>query len=705
MQFVGESESTDHGSIGPDVVFRPESPAAVTEILRGAFGGSSARRVAVTGTFERRLAIIESSDPARVVLAELSGEPLGTREWPEWCGAHISVDDPAAPFSSCKISTDFWNRIERPRMLLTALYHPEYFPLPRFPLGISDIARAARATLIGNVDMMDMQLGTSVEDIEQKLAAGDVDILGISATFGQHDLMKRLLGFCETLEHRPLVLAGGSLTARNERLLLAEHPHLLVARSAGEPTVNDIMHYWHGDIQKEQIRGLGYAGATRGEGMLSISRYRRTPTVPNSKSAEAIPELDLLPATFDSGGVAQLEASRGCTNYCSFCPRGHKGSWSGASSEQFQWLLPAMSDVFDRYPRVSRTLYFVDEEFIGRGPAVVDRALTISQSIADHRFKWETSCRIDQVAHPDQSRSWHVERAEMWRTLVDNGLRRCLFGIESGVTSILERFNKETTSEQNAHGIRLLSALGVPTRFTYITFDHLMSLDELKQTVAFQQRTDLIIRPLPGMSAEEIVDGLDDQDFIAKHSSGTPFYEGISYMLVSMECLADAAYTRQVAAAGLVATTRSAMGSVEARFADWRIGEVSASSQLWVDRNFALDYTLKSLEKTLDGAERTLIRQSRLVLKQKAADVLGRSVELCERHEIDSEASSRQTLQSELESMRDACLSELHEVLDEACATVVENINPTSAERLRLEFDRWSTPRAWELINAADSCE
>ena len=28
-------------------------------------------------------------------------------------------------------------------MLLAALYHPEYFPLPRFPLGISDVARAA----------------------------------------------------------------------------------------------------------------------------------------------------------------------------------------------------------------------------------------------------------------------------------------------------------------------------------------------------------------------------------------------------------------------------------------------------------------------------------------------------------------------------------------------------------------------------------
>ena len=70
-----------------------------------------------------------------------------------------------------------------------------------------------------------------------------------------------------------------------------------------------------------------------------------------------------------------------------------------------------------------------------------------------------------------------------------------LFGVESGVDSILERFNKETTGDQNALAIRTLSALGVPTRFTYITFDHLMTLEELKATYAFQGRTDLLLRP------------------------------------------------------------------------------------------------------------------------------------------------------------------------------------------------------------------
>ncbi|MGH8897831.1 MAG: hypothetical protein ACRDZ4_12610 [Egibacteraceae bacterium] len=84
------------------------------------------------------------------------------------------------------------SRLTRPRVLLVALYHPEHFPLPRLPLGISGLARAARLTTLGQVALMDMQLGASLDDVLDTVAGGRPDILGVSATFGQHDSMVRL---------------------------------------------------------------------------------------------------------------------------------------------------------------------------------------------------------------------------------------------------------------------------------------------------------------------------------------------------------------------------------------------------------------------------------------------------------------------------------------------------------------------------------
>ncbi|MFI0941246.1 B12-binding domain-containing radical SAM protein [Streptomyces sp. NPDC021020] len=481
-----------------DAVFL--EPQRLHRYLESALAGRTGR-IRVTGTLDRRLVGIERLD-GRWTLADLSGKPHDTRDWPAWTAGHVHVQDTDSWLSEARLDEHAVRRLSRPVVLLAALYHPEHFPLPRFPLGISDVARAARATLMGSVRLADMQLGVTLPALVELVAEDAPDILGVSATFGQHDLMIELLDAAYALPSPPLVIAGGSLTARNEGLLLDRYPKMLIARGPGELTMRDLLAHWHGDLALGQIHGIGYNGSARGEGTFTIGR-RRTAKPVSREQSDFLPELDLLPATFDHHGVAQLEASRGCTNFCSFCPRGHKGQWSGGTPGDFGWMLGAMGQVFDRYPDISRTLYLVDEEFIGRGPDAVPRALEMAEVLHDAGFQWETSCRIDQVTHPGMDLAWHTERARMWHTLVDRGLRRCLFGVESGVDTVLRRFAKETGGEQNALAIRTLSALGVPTRFTYITFDHLMTFDELKATYAYQGRTDLLLDPSPGLPVEE----------------------------------------------------------------------------------------------------------------------------------------------------------------------------------------------------------
>jgi hypothetical protein len=674
-----------------------ELRTTLTEVLSNA-----ADEVIVTGTIERRLLAVQRRNDVWT-LADLAGRPHASRDWPRWARDGVRLVHPDRWLSSATLDPAARLGLLRPSILLVALYHPEYFPLPRFPLGISDLARAARAVLVGRVELLDMQLGATTAGIIDRIETLRPDIFGISATFGQHDLLTELLDRLAESPTRPLCVAGGSLTVRNERLLAHRYPWLLIARGSGEVTVQDTIEYWRGARALEDVRGIGYAGSVHGRSLLQVDRLRHTAGVPNRARADIYPELDLLDLTFEHHGVAQLESSRGCTNYCSFCPRGHKGSWAGPAPADLKPILAAMDEVFRRHEKVSRTIFLVDEEFIGGDTDAVERAVGVADALHDARFGWETSCRVDQVVRSDRGRDWHLNRAELWRYLVDHGLRRCLFGIESGVNSVLERFNKETSAEQNVLAIRTLSALGVPTRYTYITFDQMMTESELHETYSFQVREDLILRPLPSLSLAEIVDGVRDSDFVAEHSTGRRFYTGISYLLVSMECLIGAAYTRAAHAAGLTGATEPLMGRVEARFADWRIGRCSLHAQLWVDRHFALDYTLKSLEKILDGAQRRAVREARVVIKDAAIRVLGGMVRLVEATAADGTA--RVSLDLAVSTLLENEVARLAERLAATVADLARVLPAETVRLLEMEFERWRAQDGWALINASDRCD
>lgn len=251
--------------------------------LRDALATVLPARVIVAGTLERRLLLAEHPELQVWIAADLSGEPHHSRPWPLWARAAIDLNEDTSWISTARISSAGIYRLTRPESLLTSLYHPEYFPLPRFPLAISDLARAARSTMIGQVRLLDMQLGITLEDIVTIICRDRPDIVGVSATFGQHDLLVSLLDAVAEMTNRPLVIAGGSLTARNERLLLERYPWLVVARSAGEPTITDILAHWHGDLDRNQVRGIGFTSAAYRDGALSPAAAARPLLCPTGR--------------------------------------------------------------------------------------------------------------------------------------------------------------------------------------------------------------------------------------------------------------------------------------------------------------------------------------------------------------------------------------------------------------------------------------
>jgi hypothetical protein len=154
--------------------------------------------------------------------------------------------------------------------------------------------------------------------------------------------------------------------------------------------------------------------------------------------------------------------------------------------------------------------------------------------------------------------------------------------------------------------------------------------------------------------------------------------------------------------AGLAGDPEPSMGRVSAAFADWRIGRCSYFAQLWVDRNFALDYLLKSLEKVLDGAARATVRDLRVVLKAAAYDLLLDLAALVHRH--DPAVPDPAGFDEHAAQMLDRHRAGLADALAAPLVATAAVLAPHQAGPLRAQFEQWLASSGWRLINAAGPC-
>lgn len=175
-------------------------------------------------------------------------------------------------------------------------------------------------------------------------------------------------------------------------------------------------------------------------------------------------------------------------------------------------------------------------------------------------------------------------------------------------------------------------------------------------------------------------------------------------MLVSMEYLSGAAYTRAVQARGLTTTARPSMGRVDADFTDWRIGACSQYAQLRIDRNFASDYTAKSLEKILDGQPRELLHQARIAVRHAAFTVLTRMLGIVDRYAALGEPDTVRRFEGELRAVLDVELAALSEQMAAVVAAALPALPGDAQALLVAEYERWRQPQPWQLIKAADAC-
>lgn len=562
-------------------------------------------------------------------------------------GLDISIFQPNCWWSPASYSQDAIFRITRPVIKLISLCHRDNFPLPRFALGLHDLAKVIRSGGFGQVSLFDMQLGDTINSMVQGCIEDQVDIVGVSVTFGQHDLLEDLLKKLVSTHLKITIVVGGSLASLNSKEILRQFPQVIVAKSEGEATICDVVKFWRKECSIHDINDIEFVNKNQFTiNKASIRQNRDKSHVDSPPSFEKsvlkkepefilrsdntkrlkelpLPELDLLPRTLSSHGVMLLESSRGCSFTCSFCPREHKGNWYATKMSGFHSFLGDLGKLFDEHPEINRKIFFIDEEFFGYYHDAEKRVLNLATALSNYGFHFETSTRLDKVFRPCKTIEWHINRLKLWKQLVKLGMDRCLFGVESGVNSVLQRFQKKITSEQNVTAIRLLSLAKIPVRFTYITFDPLMTMSELIETYRFQGRTDFWLDSTLNDDITSMVSIALDDTASNNHDIGIPLYETISYMLVSLECLIGSKYLERVKRFGHPGAPNYLMGRQDVKYSNPIIGILSKHAQMWVDRNFALDYTFKSLLKVMEPSLHPIVMKFRKILKSYAYRFLG----------------------------------------------------------------------------------
>lgn len=204
-----------------------------------------------------------------------------------------------------------------------------------------------------------------------------------------------------------------------------------------------------------------------------------------TKFSNKQPPLDSLPyPKYEYLGNKQIQypvcvmsTSRSCHGKCSFCA----ANLFRACSPDNTYRAKSPKRVADEVEYVIksynyRVFSFCDDNFFVDGSTIAkQRAINIANEIIKRklRLRFTIECRADDVDK------------EIFILLKKAGLYKVFIGIETGAQSVLDRYHKGVTVEQNHKALQILRDVNIKCQPGYILFDPRTTKSELWQTVHF----------------------------------------------------------------------------------------------------------------------------------------------------------------------------------------------------------------------------
>jgi len=315
-------------------------------------------------------------------------------------------------------------------------------------------------------------------DVEQtyqtiKRRFGQIDVIGITAT--ESETIKSGVAVVGKLKSYGLdahVTSGGYLPTFWSDELLREYPEVdSVVVGEGEETLRDLVQALQQQTDLESVPGLVFRSKA---GEIVHNPPRR---LIQDLDQLPFPARDYLAIAYQKYHHALVYASRGCYHRCSFCQIAQFYRLSSGSpyrSRSAKNIADEIEILVNEHG--VRSIFFADDEFITES---LQRKRIIEELIEEIRkrkleFSFSIQYRADTGANEP-----------LLRALRDVGLRTVFIGVESGVDSVLERFDKGTTKTDIQKTLQIVQDLDLSANIGYMLYNPDTTFEELKQSVEY----------------------------------------------------------------------------------------------------------------------------------------------------------------------------------------------------------------------------
>lgn len=311
----------------------------------------------------------------------------------------------------------------------------------------------------------------------------DYDMIGVSIHINGLREFDHIYQMCRESGFHGVIVAGNSIATFAYQHLLKKYPDIICSIGEGDDTFKEIVKsFMSGHFEPTRIQNIAY----QAHGQIVVTDRRQFDL------RYYLPPLRVFTRQIKAaGGIARIEASRGCAwNKCSFCGTTHKyhsGGWRPIDLEIVLAQLVELSQ------SELLTVYFCDEDFIGndssRFAALVDKIdekMKVGEISSGMKF-------FISVKPIDLIQQSNIETIEKF---MGCGLKDLFVGLESGCDSQLKRYNKCTNVKTNsmiADRIRKLMQEGLSVDIGFIFFDFFMTPAEVEENLNFIESNHLYL--------------------------------------------------------------------------------------------------------------------------------------------------------------------------------------------------------------------